>query len=98
VVEDTNVFPADVPEFPDPYELVSIRAVSAPAGTPAPGADWHRYEISQGENKIIGYRAGAAETVRETVEDIVVRLNLRRTTKRGRVHVVLDSKARRELQ
>jgi len=84
----------EVPDFPDPYELVSIRAVSAPVGMP--GADWYRYEISQGENRIVGYRAGAVGLVREAVENIVIRLNLRRATRRGRVHVVLDSKAKRE--
>lgn len=79
------------PKLPDPFEIVSIRAVAAPPG--AVGADWHRYEISQGKNRIVGYRAGAGATVREAVELIVVGLNLRRTHRRGRVHVVLGSKA-----
>lgn len=96
MVADAGTSPAEVPEFPDPYELVSIQAVSAPVGIA--GADWYRYEISQGKNRIVGYRTGASDLVREAVEDIVVRLNLRRTIKRGRVHVILGSKSKRELQ
>jgi len=83
-------------KLPDPFEVVSIRAVPAPAGTS--GANWHRYEISQGKNRIVGYRAGAADSVREEVELIVVGLNTRRTTRRGRVHVILNSGANRRLQ
>ena len=83
--------PLDGPKLPDPFEIVSIRAVAAPPGTA--GANWHRYEICQGDNRIVGYRAGANATVREAVELIVVGLNLRRTQRRGRVHVVLGSKA-----
>ena len=87
---------SEAPDLPDPFEIVSICAVAAPPGTA--GSDWHRYEISQGHNRIVGYRTGAAGKVREAVELIVVRLNIRRTHRRGRVHVVLDSKARRGLQ
>ncbi len=82
--------------LPDPFEIVSIRAVAAPPGTA--GTDWHRYEISQGSNRIVGYRTGAEGIVREAVELIVVRLNNRRVEKRGRVHVVLNSKAKQGLQ
>jgi len=78
-------------ELPDPYEIASIRAVAAPGGMP--GTDWHCYEITQGNNRIVGYREGAASVVQEAVELIVVRLNMRRTIRRGRVHVVLRSKA-----
>jgi hypothetical protein len=56
------------------------------------GEDWHRYEISQGRNTIVGYRSGTSEGVRADVELIVLGLNLRRNTKRGRVHVVLGKK------
>ena len=83
-------------ELPDPFQIVSICAVKAPPG--AAGANWHRYEISQGANRIVGYRAGAAETVREAVELIVINLNMRRTPRRGRVHVVLNPKASQNLQ
>jgi hypothetical protein len=78
--------------LPDPYEVVSVHAVPAPSGTS--GADWHRYEIRQGTNKIVGYRAGGIESVQLAVESIVVHLNERRRHRRGRVHVVLQSRAR----
>jgi hypothetical protein len=91
VVASPDVPTIDGPKLPDPFEIVSIHAVAAPPGTA--GANWHRYEISQGNNRIVGYRAGARATVREAVELIVVGLNLRRTRRRGRVHVVLGSKA-----
>ena len=79
------------PPLPDPFEIVSIRAVSAPKG--ATGTSWHRYEISQGHNRIVGYRVGPIGTVTVAVEGIVRRLNERRQHARGRVHVVLQSKS-----
>ena len=91
MVSDADIPTLDEPKLPDPFEIVSIRAVAAPAGTA--GENWHRYEISQGDNRIVGYRTGAGATVRAAVELIVVGLNLRRTRRRGRVHVVLGSKA-----
>jgi hypothetical protein len=78
-------------QLTDPYELVSIRAVKAPSG--AAGALWHRYEITQGVNKIVGYREGAIESVSLAVEAIVVRLNERRLHQRGPVHIVLKAKS-----
>lgn len=96
MVEDAQVAAPDQPVLPDPYEIVSIRAVAAPGGLS--GADWHRYEISQGDNRIVGYREGAPDIVREAVELIVVRLNHRRTIKRGRVHVVLHPKSSQGLR
>jgi hypothetical protein len=87
---------AEDSDLPDPFEIVSIRAVEAPPGTG--GSDWYRYEISQGENRIVGYRMGAARRVREAVELIVVGLNMRRTHRRGRVHVILNPKTSRRVQ
>jgi len=92
MVSHADLTSEEIPDLPDPFEIVSIRAVAPPPGTA--GADWYRYEISQGANRIVGFRAGAAGIVREAVELIVVRLNMRRTHRRGRVHVVLDSKSR----
>lgn len=77
--------------LPDPYEVVSVRSVPAPAGTT--GASWHRYEISQGENRIVGYRPGAIDDVMAAIEAIVQRLNERRRHRRGRVQVVLQSRS-----
>lgn len=91
MVDDAHAGSSDEPALPDPFKIVSIRSVAAPDGLP--GADWHRYEITQGQNRIIGYRAGAADSVREAVELIVFGLNMRRRNRRGRVHVVLQSKA-----
>lgn len=93
MVDDVHVRPADEPKLPDPYEIVSIRSVAPPNGMV--GLNWHRYEISQGSNRIIGYRSGATEIVQEAVELIVLRLNMRRLASRGRVHVVLQSRASR---
>ena len=96
MVSDADEISADAPDLPDPFEIVSIRAVSAPPGTA--GANWHRYEINQGDNRIVGYRAGATGMVREAVQLIVAGLNMRRIHKRGRVHMILDSKPRRALR
>jgi hypothetical protein len=75
--------------LPDPYEIVSIRSVPAPTGMS--GANWHRYEIKQGDNTIVGYRAGRSESVTLSLESIVLRLNERRKNSRGKVHVLLRS-------
>ena len=94
MVTDAETSMTGEPQLPDPYEIVSIRSVVAPSGMT--GMDWHRYEISQGSNRIVGYRSGAAEIVQEAVELIVLNLNTRRTASRGRVHVVLQSKSSRD--
>jgi hypothetical protein len=73
----------------DPYLLVSVLATPAPSG--ASGSSWHRYEISQGVNRIVGYRQGATESVKTAVEALVVQLNERRLYTRGRVHLALAS-------
>ena len=75
----------------DPYELVSVQAVPTPRG--AAGALWHRYEIAQGDNKIVGYRQGGLETVTCAVESIVTRLNERRHQQRGKVQIALQPKS-----
>lgn len=72
----------------DPFKIVAISAVAAPKG--ATGTNWHRYEISQGHNRIVGYRDGGITKVTHAVEAIVLRLNERRQHARGRVHVVLN--------
>jgi hypothetical protein len=75
----------------NPYELVSVRAAPAPIG--ATGV-WHRYEIKQGVNRIVGYRPGGFASVTSAAEAIVIQLNERRIHQRGRVHIRLDSKPR----
>lgn len=84
-------FPEDEHPLPDPYEVVSISLIAAPSGHT--GSDWHRYEICQGDNRIVGYRAGASDSVREAVEAIVAHLNRRRRGRRGRVHMTLGPRA-----
>jgi hypothetical protein len=73
----------------DPYQHVSVRAAPAPAG--ATGSSWHRYEIRQGVNSIVGYRQGTAERVKTAIEGLVEQLNERRLFQRGRVHLALAS-------
>ena len=80
------------PSIANPYEVVSVRSVPPPSG--ASGTNWYCYEIRQGANTIVGYRAGGIENVMSDVDAIVLRLNERRRDKRGRVHVVLQSRAR----
>jgi hypothetical protein len=75
----------------DPYRLISVQAVAAPSG--AAGV-WHRYEIEQGVNRIVGYRHGGLNSVTIAAEAIVVQLNQRRLHQRGRVHIALHSKSR----
>lgn len=77
------------PPLADPYQLVSVLAAPAPSG--ATGSSWHRYEIRQGFNRIVGYRQGAVEHVTTAIEALVVQLNERRLYQRGRVHLALAS-------
>ena len=46
------------------------------------GAGWHCYVIGQGANTIRGFKRGTLEAVRQSVEEIVMRLNERRLGKR----------------
>lgn len=52
------------------------------------GSDWFRYEISQGDNIIRGYRSGNRKSVITAIEQAVAQLNQRRQGKRGRVHFI----------
>jgi hypothetical protein len=76
----------------DPYKLISVDEVATPSGTT--GTSWHRYEISQGENRIIGYRQGRYDSVMVAVEAIVLQLNGRRLHQRGRVHLTPTGRSR----
>lgn len=71
----------------EPYALASITpAVSPVAEDPR---DWHCYVITQGANKIVGHRPGTLETVRLAAEDLVGRLNARRSVPSGRRNLVI---------
>jgi len=76
----------------DPFQMVSVAATMAPSG--ANGSNWFRYEITQGPNRIVGFRAGNQDGVTEHVRLMVLHLNERRWHRRGRVHVVLDGALR----
>lgn len=64
------------------YRLLSVDAVRAPDG--CTGSDWHIYRIAQGDNGITGYRRGALARVTAEVENIVVALNGRRFSAKGK--------------
>jgi hypothetical protein len=84
---------ADSADLSDPFEVESILAVAAPNGST--GTHWYRYEISQGPNRIVGYRDGGIDKVTDAVRVMVTQLNERRYHRRGRVHVVLSGPASR---
>jgi hypothetical protein len=64
------------------FRLLSIRPTSAPSGQT--GRNWLIYEIAQGENIIKGYRQGDLKAETAEVEKIVVSLNERRHSPKGR--------------
>jgi hypothetical protein len=80
-------------ELADPYTLISIEPAAAPSGA---GGAWHRYEIMQGQNVIVGYRAGSIKSVTLALESIIERLNDRRAYRRPRTDIVLDSEDKRK--
>ena len=69
----------------DSYEIISVEPADPPVNTS--GSDWHCYVIAQGDNTIRGFRQGNVRSVRQSVEEIVLRLNERRIGKRGRVQL-----------
>jgi hypothetical protein len=73
------------------YEVLSVEPAEAPYNLD--GADWYRYVIVQGDNKISGYRQGNLHSITSSVEEIVLRLNERRIGKGGRVHIVMSRKS-----
>ena len=73
----------------DDYEIVSVESTVPPEHMR--GTGWHCYVIGQGANIIRGYQQGSLETVRQSVEEIVTRLNERRLGKRGRVYLDMSN-------
>lgn len=73
-----------------PYRLDSIVAAEPPPG--AEGADWYRYEIVQGTNKLHGYRQGSLESVTIAVEENIELLNERQLGKHRRGHLTSSAK------
>jgi hypothetical protein len=74
----------------EPFELVSVQKASAPQGSE--GSDWFSYTISQGTNRITGYRQGNLSLVKESLQELIVGLNERRSPKRGRVQLTQTKK------
>ena len=64
------------------FRLVSVKTTSTPEG--CQGRDWLVYQIAQGANMIMGYRRGTLQTVTAEVELIVLGLNERRVSGKGR--------------
>ena len=64
------------------FRLVSVATTSTPEG--CAGRDWLVYHIAQGTNVIMGYRRGTVQTVTAEVELIVLGLNARRVSGKGR--------------
>ena len=61
-----------------PYKVDSISKTAAPSGTEGL---WHSYVISQGANTIAGIRTGTRADVTLLLEEMVERLNERRSGK-----------------
>jgi hypothetical protein len=57
-----------------PFRLDSLEDVPPPSGCEG---TWYRYVIKQGDNVIVGLRAGAHSEVSATVAAYIERLNLR---------------------
>ncbi|MBN1240242.1 MAG: hypothetical protein JXB36_17190 [Gammaproteobacteria bacterium] len=74
----------------EPFELVSVQKAAAPTGSE--GNDWFSYTISQGTNTITGYRQGNLAVVKESLQELIVGLNERRSPKRGRVQLTQTKK------
>jgi len=75
------------------YEIVSVEPADPPGGMA--GTGWHCYVIEQGENTIRGYQRGSTKAVKQSVEEIVERLNERRYGKRGRVHLNMSAQGKK---
>jgi hypothetical protein len=71
----------------EPYALASITPAISPVAEDA--RDWHCYVITQGSNRIVGHRPGSLESVRLAAEDLVGRLNARRSVPSGRRNLVI---------
>jgi hypothetical protein len=69
-----NVTSASREILETPFRLDVIEEVAAPDGCEGV---WQRYVIVQGENTIVGTRAGNEREVKAAVLDFVERLNLR---------------------
>ena len=74
------------------YEIVAVESAEAP--NDLGGTDWYRYTISQGTNRIFGYRQGDLGSITKAVQELVLRLNERRVGKRGRTNLYMPTRAK----
>ena len=70
-----------------PYTLASITRAASPIADDT--RDWHSYVIVQGTNQIIGHRPGSEQSVRLAAQDLVLRLNERRSFRGGRKNLII---------
>jgi hypothetical protein len=75
----------------EPFRIESTSKVPAPEGAEG---EWYGYVISRGSgaNAVVGRRQGSLESVTAALEEVVERMNLRRTGKAGRVHLTPSRK------
>jgi hypothetical protein len=85
--------PEPVRILPESFQLDGIARAKAPDG--GAGKDWFQYTITQGANKITGYRQGSQRAVTMAVKEIVTELNARRNGKKGRVHLAPSRKRKK---
>ena len=64
------------------YEIESVRKADPPPEAEG-NSPWYRYVITQGANRIKGYRQGSLKNVTVAVKKIVAQLNERQSGKRS---------------
>ena len=69
----------------EPFKLFLVEK-SLPPDDGMPGT-WFRYEITQGDNVIMGLRQGSRTAVTQELKETVAALNERRQGRRGRVNL-----------
>lgn len=70
------------------FELVAVEQCEPPDDAPA--GNWYQYTIMQGQNVITCARKGNKIAVTSAAREIVAVLNERRSSPRGRVHLIIS--------
>ena len=65
-----------------PFKIIELTKTDPPESDDE--REWYRYVISQGDKPIIGMRQGSKRSVKEAIEEVVLRMNERRLGKTGR--------------
>ncbi len=68
-----------------PFKIIELTKTDPPESDDE--RDWYRYVISQGDKPIIGLRQGSKRSVKEAIDEVVLRMNERRLGKTGRPSV-----------